>query len=173
MNALYVALVRARLSYFLASLFMKETEWSWLNCRDSARTAGRPWIQSLSGPFCVEFICSHSVCVGSPQVPGKPATADVCARTRVHRSALGFDRFTGFLPPSTPEAFFFSACRGPPGVSTLQCDDTTRHSGLTCSVYFFLQSKEYIFTSWHSSVRFNTHPGGEGGGGLLRNVNER
>lgn len=70
----------------------------------------------------------------------------VCANTCaccLQRSILGFDRFTGCLPRSTCETFFQHAvvhlC-----VSTLQCDDTTRHSGLTRPVYLSLIKRIHI-----------------------------
>lgn len=63
-----------------------------------------------------------------------PQPVCVCAEHVRAVPVLDFDRW---MSATQHMRGIFSACRGPPRVSTLQCDDTTRHSGLTRSVYFF------------------------------------
>lgn len=110
-----------------------------------ARLEGRGSSAS-QGLFVRSFTCSPSVCVGSPQVPGNPATAGVRAQTHVHHSILGFDRFPQMSATQHTRGIF-APCRRPPRVSTLQCDDTSRHSGLTRSVYFFPEIRADILYS--------------------------
>lgn len=157
----------------MKSSFMKETEWSWLSCLAGAQHT------QLEGRRCspsqgLSILGLHAPPVSAwvlHRYPGFPPQLP-CVRTRVHLACsvqhLALTDLLDVFHAAHVRHFFsmpWSSC-----VSALQCADTTRHSGLTRPVYFSLI--KWIHIHALTFLRFYSHPAGEGGCGLLRNVKE-